>query len=503
MSVNTKINISKKILNGFFFAVIFYIIFFGIFFRTFGLVHPMSFFCDEGGLIHNLQVKSYWQLFLPLEQAQCSPPFFMILSKFIYSKCGIHEVYLRLLPFISSICSLFLFCFLLNKLFKNRLAVVFSLLTFTFNIKLITYSYIFKHYTTDVLISLLLLIFACYIKDVVPDAKKSVLAAVFCIICMFCSYTACIIVAALFFAYFGKMLCDENLKNKKIQIFKSMLCFCLCFGSAVVVYYFFNCVSNISNVQLQSFWSGHIQNAVFFPHNFSEFKNLIMFLSGMPSFCFLVILVFTGFSVLKLFKTDKYFLIILTMPFVIGLILGILSIYPFAPERVSFYLIPVFIVLLTFFFDISFENRINLYKATNIVFCLLLISVKIFTAFNLNEKNLVEEYSFSNMKQFFEVLAKSDITPDDYIFPNYYNRDLFITYDINHTYDSSKLIAKFDDGDLADFFPDNSYIYFFLSDKYVMYSQTIEKTVRDNCKIVYEVENYYGNFIKCYYKKQK
>lgn len=36
----------------------------------------------------------------------------------------------------------------------------------------------------------------------------------------------------------------------------------------------------------------------------------------------------------------------------------------------------------------------------------------------------------------------------------------------------------------------------------VVYSQAIEKTVRDKCKIIYETENYYVNFIKCYYKKQ-
>ena len=114
----------------------------------------------------------------------------------------------------------------------------------------------------------------------------------------------------------------------------------------------------------------------------------------------------------------------------------------------------------------------------------------------------MSEYSFSNMREFFEILAKSDITPDDYIFPNFYNKDLFITYDTEHIYNPKQLIAKYDEGDLIDFFPDNSYIYFFLSDKYVMYSPKIEKTVRDNCKIIYEAENYYGNFIKCYYKKQ-
>lgn len=482
-----------------FFATIFYIIFFGIFFRTFGLIHSMSFFCDEGGLIHNLQVKSYLQLFLPLEQAQCSPPIFMILSKIIYSKYQIHEVFLRLLPFFSSVCSVFLFCFLINKLFKNKFAVILALLIFTFNIKLITYSYIFKHYTTDVLISVLLLIFAYNIKDIVPDTKKTISAACFCVFCMLCSYTSCIIISTIFTAYFGKLFFDKNIQNKRVL--KSLLWFCFLFGSAVVVYYLFNCASNISNNQLQYFWCGHVQNAVFFPHNFLDFQNFIALLTGLPVLCLPVIIVFVGFSVFKLFKKDKYFLVILTMPFFVGLILGMLSVYPFAPERVSFYLIPVFVVLLTFSFDVNYKKLNNSYKVLNILFCMILIAVKVFMVFNLNEKNLVEKYSFSNMKQFFEVLAKSDITSNDYIFPNYYNKDLFITYDVNHIYDRSKIIAKFDDGDLADFFPDNSYIYFFLSDKYVVYSQAIEKTVRDKCKIIYETENYYGNFIKCYYKK--
>ena len=36
-----------------------------------------------------------------------------------------------------------------------------------------------------------------------------------------------------------------------------------------------------------------------------------------------------------------------------------------------------------------------------------------------------------------------------------------------------------------------------------LYGRTAGEIDLDNCKIVYEVENYYGNFIKCYYKKQK
>ena len=498
MLTNTKFNISKKIDTPIFFSVIFYLIFFGIFFRFSGLVHPMSFFCDEGGLIHNVRVKNYLDLFLPLNQNQCCPPIFMVLSKIVYSFSGIDEFWLRILPFCSSAASLLLFSFLVLKLFKNKISVIFAITLFAFNLKLINFSYIFKHYSTDCLFSILILMFALHVKNIEPTVKNSIFAAFFFLICVFSSYTSLLIILPFLFIYLIKLYKKNLFREKRTQILKALSTFCLCFFPITGLYFLKNCVPNIENDFFQLFWGKYV---MFYPKDIASIKDFFIFLSGVPKYCFPAIFFLSEIATYLLFKKNKFLFLLLTLPFAFSLLLGLLAIYPFCAERTCLFLIPLFIIFVSYPFETDFAKN-SVIKITTITTGIILFAAQICYCLSYNESKLTEEYTISNIRQQYELLEKSDITKDDYIFPNYYNRDLFIEYDRQKKYDSSKLIQKFTKGELIDFFPDKSNIYFFLSDKYVLYSKDIEKTVRENCKIIYEADGYYGNFIKCYYEKK-
>ena len=75
------------------------IIFYGTLVRLEVFCNPRDFFSDEGSIFINIERRTFLQLFLPLDLAQCSPPLFSILSKIIYENFGFDEKALRFIPF--------------------------------------------------------------------------------------------------------------------------------------------------------------------------------------------------------------------------------------------------------------------------------------------------------------------------------------------------------------------------------------------------------------------
>ena len=151
--------------NILFLLLVFIIMMAGTYIRFILLFHSPSFFSDEVSLLLNIQEKTFLELFLPLDHSQCCPPLFLIFAKIIYFYGGLNEFFLRVIPFTASILSIFLFAYLSFLVLKNKIFVLFSSIVFSISLPLLLYSWVFKQYSFDVLITILILIITIKLKD--------------------------------------------------------------------------------------------------------------------------------------------------------------------------------------------------------------------------------------------------------------------------------------------------------------------------------------------------
>jgi len=115
-----------------------------------------SLWFDEAALALNVIHRSFAGLFKPLDYHQGAPVGFLVLEKLASKLIGTGEVALRTLPLIAGIAALFVF-FQVAKLYVSGKAVPLALFLFAVCDSLVYYSSEAKQYSSDVLITLLLL----------------------------------------------------------------------------------------------------------------------------------------------------------------------------------------------------------------------------------------------------------------------------------------------------------------------------------------------------------
>ena len=179
---------------------------------------------DEANLALNLIDRNYLQLFLPLNHFQVAPPFFLILSKFVYSSVHsnipyISDLLFRLLPFISGVLAIPVFGYLLNLLFRNKIINLIGMFSISIVPTVISYSCIFKQYSTEMLVLMLMLIAFLKIDFSSKSKLKNILLMTALGLAPFFSMTAV-------FVYPGGFL-YLILKNIKTKDFMKNFCPCI------------------------------------------------------------------------------------------------------------------------------------------------------------------------------------------------------------------------------------------------------------------------------------
>lgn len=492
---------SINISNILFLTLLTIIIFYGIVGRYHNYFFHTGFFCDEACLVKNITERKWFELFLPLNYGQCCPPLFLIFSKIIYSFFGLNERALTFINFSASILSILTFYFLSAKIFKNKLSILFSMFLFVFSDeKICSFFLYFKQYASDVLFSIVLILLFLYLKNKKLTNSHLFLLSLLAIFISFASYTAIFIIFVLILYWIIKYL------DKKYfwQNTRNSLFFLIPYLSTMVVFFYINCLPNINNVFLQSFWSGNTQTEIFYPQSFSQLKTLIVFFSGNGSHDVYLILFLLVFSIYKLFQKDKSLLYVLVMPFVLGAFLGFFHFYPFAPQRISLYLIPLFILLISYPFEYCKFDLLNFsikqYTLSIILIIVLFQTLKIPSVIKLANKDLLdtEVLYWAVTKQFTEVLVKSDITDNDYILGDSISYCVFDIYDYNHKLNKNNILYVYNG------FPPKEIkkgddIYFFIRKIPDSQYQHVVEWInnKNNCKIIYQIDGYYGKFTKC------
>lgn len=320
----------------------------GIFLRTNLYLMNNVFEDDECRLAITMLDNNFWQMFLPLGDAQSAPPLFMLCSKFLANISGYSEKALTLIPYLAGIASIFLFYKICRNYFSQKFSVLVSLFLFAINHQFITYSMTFKQYSTDVFAGLLCLYFFPKINIAELDIKKIILVSIMLIALPLIS------LPSVFFI--GAFIITNIINNLKDKIFyKKLAAILIPFSIIMLMYYIFTLLPSKANMNFvfpnywdDGFWKFSFVDFIrivgfnirfdFIPNKATLFT-LILFLWGMID---------CGFDKSKNRNTS----LLMLFTFLGVLTASLLHIYPFA-GRVGIFFAPIFIITIIRPFDFS------------------------------------------------------------------------------------------------------------------------------------------------------
>lgn len=319
---------------------------------------------DEANLALNLMNNSFAELFIPLERNQICPPFFMIVSKFIYrflkfNNCAeFSDMLLRTFPLISGISVMFLFPLLLNSIYKNKLLNIIGTLVLALNKFAVYYSCVFKQYSFELLIAVLIILIFYNLNLSKENFNKNIFLFILLGLSPLLSYSSYffIIGIAIYLIY-------SYLKSKENYIL--LYLFAVVFpafiiGLVVILPSYF-----VNKAFMNTYWH---QN---FELNFIDFIK-VFFYPNIYNFNFnyLYISIAIVISCGIMLKENLKLFLIVSFPFIITFLSCYYSMYP-AEERLLLFIYPSFIII--FLFIISMIKIFRSCYINIIIDCLILL----------------------------------------------------------------------------------------------------------------------------------
>lgn len=359
------------------------IISFGVYLRLKGFLINPSFWHDECALGWNIKFKNYLELFGHLRFLQVAPPLFLIASKSLIDLFHVKnnmfacDMALRLIPFICGISSIGVFYLILKEMFNKKLSIIFGMLLFAINGDLISYSYEFKQYETDMFCVLLLILFFIRLNLTQISLKKLVALSLEISAAIWFSFVTVFVLAA---SFINSILKRKNLKKVSFLILPVLISFLLYLKFYILNSYHDNSVGMID------FWSDkfvlpNLSNLLYL-----LIANLKYFFYPANTVLFMLILSIWGIVVF--YKERKYdFINIVLMTLFFLILASIFHIYPFS-ERLILFLAPIFIILMVK--PIDYISSYFKFKSFFIIVMLLLITIPqlLYTYNNLKIKHL-------------------------------------------------------------------------------------------------------------------
>lgn len=320
------------------------IITFGVIIRTKLLFLNPSFWFDTYALADNLD-NSYNELFKPLSCMQVAPPFFLIVSKFLYNtfytggSIETKDFIIRLTPYVCGILSLPLFSILLHKAFKNSLFTLVGTFLLSFNICAINYTIEYKQYSCEMLCSIILLLLFYSINKNDNSIKKSIYYSIAFTIIPWFSNSAWIIL------FCGLIYLIADFVVKKQKNYTTLLILIIPFLINLLVFYtqFYYPIHNQTYAFMHKYWGIAIPsffNSEDFINTFPQKVNDLI-----PLFSDKLFWIFIWTNIFFLFfGENKKNIFFILFPISITIIASFFEMYPFQ-NRLILFLLPCFIML--------------------------------------------------------------------------------------------------------------------------------------------------------------
>ena len=295
----------------------------------------------EAPIAADILNRDFWGLFNPLSIHQVMPPLFLSLVKCcsLFSQLPLGDCinttyWLRFVPLSAGILSLFLFYYLLQNIFASKFVQLTGMIIFVLNPVLIKYTSILNPVSTDVLTTIILLI---YFVKYNPDSytKQFYQVLILSVFALF-SYPAIFILAG----GLGIIISRD---------FKKFLCAFTAFAVVMIFYFVYHIwgVMEIHGAALDSSMSGYFITA-------SNITDLCMGAAGKIFNIFILPLIAAGVAavgfLLACFRDSKI-AIFSAVTLLAVFTLSYLHLYGFTPETLVFF-IPVMVIFVCEFFDL-------------------------------------------------------------------------------------------------------------------------------------------------------
>ncbi len=175
-------------------TIIWVIILLGLTLRFVPYIENRSLWLDESSIALNIVNRSYSELLLPLDMDQGAPPGFLLVEKLSTMIIGENEYALRLFPLICGLLSVFIF-YLLARQTLDKEVLILGLFLFSVSTTSVYFASEVKQYSSDVLISMLLIWLTIKQISKSPDVKNLFIYAVAGIVAITFSHPSVFILA--------------------------------------------------------------------------------------------------------------------------------------------------------------------------------------------------------------------------------------------------------------------------------------------------------------------
>lgn len=321
------------------------IIVFGIILRLDQYLFNRALWLDEAFFANNIVDRTFFELFIPpLEySSHIMPPGFLAMVKLMIILFGNSDLILRLFPLICGIISLVLF-YQVAKIYISAQAVPLALFFFAISDSLIYYSSEFKQYSNDVMIVLILLILADYLRTSPLTVAKLLLLTIVGSLVLWFSHPAVFILATI-----GIYLLFVHYSTKTWKpVINLTIVYAIWLLNFAVLYFFIIRVETPANQWLQQFWT--LENA-FMPFPLSihgihwlteNFFKMFNYPVGFKQAGLAGVLFILGGVVL--FTKNRLTLLLLGLPLLLALGVSFFHQYPFS-GRLLLFLTPALYLL--------------------------------------------------------------------------------------------------------------------------------------------------------------
>ena len=312
----------------------------GIFLRAYFYLINRSLWLDEARLALNLVNRSFLGLLKPLDSDQGAPIGFLLLQKAVISLLGISDYTLRLIPLLAGIASIPLM-YSVSRQYGRGLALYISLGLFALSTRLIYYSSEMKQYSSDVLITLLLLLMVPKCLEDKANPHALVALGIAGSLAIWISHPTLFVLAGVFLTLGLAFVKRRDSYHLLWLIGIGGVC-----GTNLILSYIISLRYLAANSGLLNYWSGSF--APLPPwSNFSwYYKAVVRMLSnpaGLP-----ISAITVGLLILGIFSYSFrrwQLMLVLIAPFLLTLIASALGKYPFS-GRLLLFLIPLLLLVL-------------------------------------------------------------------------------------------------------------------------------------------------------------
>ena len=344
---------------------------------------------DEIALFENIKTLSFSHLFRGLDNIQACPPAFLFLSKLMLispTHSYKQDLLLRIFPFIFGTASVFCFWRLCKLVIKDSVVRMLAFLVFTLNTQTIAYCTIFKQYSMELLVAIILYIIAYRI--IFENTSKWWYFLLIALSAWF-SYSCYFILAPL--------LIFLLLKNRTVFL-KTVIPLIISFATFYSISLRY--IISSSYLQMQDCWNGLDFGYLSFSHPLRLFIRTgeFFFWGGTTPYKILTIL--CGIFIVFLFitylfsKHDKKLKLYLTTPILLVILASCLHKYPIVARLVLF-TYPLLAIIL-----VSYNYKFKKIILTSICF-LAITSAIYYTPYSFDKpRNSIEiQKGYMNITQ--------------------------------------------------------------------------------------------------------